>query len=236
MPASTDSAGGLLAAAWRPAGLLYLAAVLAGLAAGLFPEAIAPSKDAYRPAPLPVLQTVAVAQVAFILLVHPLIILARSHRGCGRRYFPGVLIESGVWLLLAAPFYAAGAYLADAVAADCVRTVIAVVCIWPLAWVAGDCLRSARAWRSPTVLILLLAAVGLPAAYYVAREFVPSADADWLWHLAPATFVWEAAGSHGESLLPGPAWALLVWPAVAAAGLLARLLLAKPSRASRQGR
>jgi len=227
---ASDEAGRpcLLAAAWRPAGLLYLALVLAGLAAGLWPESIVPTPRDVRSAVLPTLRTVAVAQVAFVLLIHPLVILTRSQRGTIRRYWPEVLVESAALLVVTAPLYLAAAYLADAVAADVVRAAIYVVCLWTFAWSAGKWLTAGRRARWAVLLILLLAAAGMPAGYYIIREFLaPAVPAEWIWNAGPATFAWQAAASRDPSWFPRPLWAALLWPGLAALGVLLDLALPK---------
>jgi len=230
----TGGAGGdrrqsILAAAWRPAGLAYLACLLAAMAGGLWPEVLYPSHDALRPAPLPVLRALAVGQVGFFLLVYPLVLLRRADRGQVRRYWAEAAVESAGLMVVAVPFYVAAAYLADAVAADVVRVAVYVGCLMPLSWSAGAWFRSPRA-TSIVVLAVLAAALGLPAAYYISREFLAAEAGNWLWRLAPATFAWQLAGSRAGSWLPGPAWAVLLWPALAAAAVLARLLATGRSR------
>jgi len=204
----------VLAAAWRPAGLLYLAACLAGLAAGLYPEAIYPSRRDVVPAPLPALQALATAQVLFILIVHPLIVLRRADFGRIRRYGPETIVESVTWLIATVPLYVAAAYLADATATDVLRTVLYVACLWPVAWAAGAILRRCRAARAPLLLLLLIVAAG-PALFYVLREFMPLYPSDWLWQAAPATAAWDAAASRAPNPFPQPLWSLLLWPAFA---------------------
>jgi hypothetical protein len=213
----------VLAAAWRPAGLLYLGACLAALLAGLWPQAIYPSHGGVLAAPLPTLQTLVTGQTLFILLVHPLIILRRADRGLIRRYWTETLIESLTWLVVAGPLYVAAAWLADATAADVIRTAICLACFWPVAWSAGATLQSRPAAR-PAVVLLLLIVAALPAAYYLTCEFLRVFPAKWLWNLAPATFAWQAAASRAGGLIPRPLWPLGVWLAVAAALLALGLL------------
>ena len=207
--------------AWRAAGLVYLLVLLASLAGGLWPEAVYPSRDAIAPPP-PVLQVVAVGQVAFVLLIYPLAVLRRSARP-PRRFWTPLVLESAVYLVVAAPFYVAAGYLADAVFADVVRTVLYVACLMPVAWAAAAHLAVSRR-RAVVTLALLLAAMGLPWAYYVAVEFLGRGSAGWLRCLAPATFVWQAAAARSGDWLPRPIWALLVWPTIAAAAILPGLL------------
>jgi len=210
---------------WRPAAAVYFLFALTGLAAGYWPASI------YHPlalqgGPLPSHQALAVAQVAFFLLAYPLI-LARRKPG-DRFWFPCIL-ESAALLAATAPLYAAAAFLADAVWTDCLRSALAVASFCPLSWAAGRCLGpggtgGAGRWSSAVLIVLLLAAVGLPWAGYACRDFLggaraaPAADA--LWHATPATFAWDAAASRLGGLWPRPVWVIPLWLA-AAAGLAA---------------
>jgi hypothetical protein len=208
---------------------LYLAVVVAGLAAGLWPEATAAPKSARPSALLPSLQTVALAQVGFALLVQPLVALRRGERAAVRRYWPQTLLESAGLVLVTVPIYAAAAYFADAVAVDVVRTVICVVGVWTVGWAAGKHLACRRGGRGVLILMLLIVAVGMPAAYYIARQFLADADRlQWLWRVTPATLIWQAAAPRQACWLPRPLWALLVWPVLAAALILLDLL--RPAR------
>ena len=222
----------ILAGAWRPASLLYLAALLAALAIGLWPEAIFPSRADVRAAPLPTLQVLAVVQVSYFLLAYPLIVLVRSARRTVRPHLAPALAEVVTQLLMALPFYVAAGYLADATLADCLRTAAYVSCVCLAALFAGSYLAADGGPKAPALLILIIAVVGLPAAYYLALEFLAAlGQPGWLWHLGPATFAWEIAASRpptqpGTPIWgPGPLWAWLVWPAVAAAGVCIRAIL-----------
>jgi len=223
----------LPAAAWRPAGAVYLAFCLAGLAAGLWPEAVFLSRDPAAGAPLPTLKTLAASQIAFGLLVWPLVVLARAQRGPRRRYWGGAVAEMIIYLVLAGPFYVAAAYLADAVATDVVRSAIYVACVWTLAVAAGAQLGSGKPGR--VVVVLVLAALGLPAAHYVALEFITPESARLLGRLSPATFAWSASASRGPSWYPQPLWAAIVWPAAAAAGVFLFMLLPGRGRRAQAG-
>ncbi len=215
----------MLAYAWRPAGLAYLLVCLAGLAIGLWPEAIVSSRHLPRTAPLPVLQTLAVCQVAYILLVYPLVLFRRSQRGSiGEWFWRAVVVETCTFMFVAVPFYVAAAYLADAVAVDVVRLVLQLLLLWPLAWVAGLWLL-APAGRTAATLLLVLIALALPAACYITLEFMPALRVGWLWDLTPATFAWRSAASRGDSWVPQPLWALLVWPVVALTAAMVRMML-----------
>lgn len=222
MSNSAPQAGGVLTWAWRPGALLYLAFLLAALAVGLWADDVFPLRSHAGRTALPTLKALAVAQAAFIFLVHPLL-LARRCAGAGGGAFWGArAAESGVMLAVAVPFYAAGAWLADAVWTDCLRVAISIALLWPVSWSAGRALAGRRA-TSAVLIMLWTAALGLPWAYYIAREFVSSwTGARLLWLLGPTTFVWDAAGSRGQTWWPQPIWPILVWLAFAAAlGLLA---------------
>ena len=233
MSASTDparaSAGvgqrGCLAAAWRPAGLGYLAVCLAALLVGLYPQAVYPARGDVPAAPVPTLQALAVGQVLFFLLVHPLIILRRSQRGRIGRYWAETIAESLTWLAVTAPIYTAAAWLADATATDVLRTATALLCLLPLVWSAGSILHAWPAAR-PVVILLLLLVAALPAGDYIAREFLRALAVGRCGDVAPATFAWQTARSRGGALLPGPLWPPVAWlvaaGALAATGLLHR--------------
>lgn len=236
MPQTGDreSSVSLFSAVWRPQGALYLVFCLAGLAAGLWPGAIFLPRTAHAGAPLPALQALAVAQIAFGLLVQPLVALRRARGGAVRRYWPGAVASRAAYLFLTLPFYIAAAYLADAVAADAVRAAIYVACVWTLPLVAGSHLAAGRAGRSVVMLVLVVAALGLPAAHYIALEFVTPRCAAFFARLSPFTFAWIVSGPRGGCWYPQPLWALLVWPAVAAAGLCLATLIC-PARPVGEG-
>jgi len=224
MSASPDpvSAGrverpGAVAGAWRVAGGLYLGAMLAGLAAGLWPEAIFPPTGGAKASPLPVLQSLAVAQVAFVLLMYPLVLLCRAERSPALRagYWRSVVAESFVLLVVSVPFYIPAAFLADAVAADVVRTAACVASVFPLAWAAGGHFAARRRAPWAVLLALVLIALGLPAVVYVALEFFPAGAAAAPGNLSPLVFAWRTAAARLPGILPRPLWAWLVWPVAA---------------------
>lgn len=217
---------------WRPLGVLYLAVLLLALAAGLWPEAIYPPRYGQQPVLLPALQTVAIAQAGFALLVYPLAVLRRAAREPqtpARRPLRSAAAEVALFFLVAAPFYFVGAFLADAVWPDVVRAVLYLACVWAFALAAGLLLRTRPVARTPVVLALVLIALALPAACYLVMEFLapmdpgvyqfmaPPARLAWLWHLGPFTNAWLAAASRGPSPLPTPLWPCLLW--LAGAGL-----------------
>ena len=235
MSASTDPPrpAGAAAGAWRPAGLLYLGMLLAGLAAGLWPEAVFPTRQSPRPAPLPTLQTLAVAQGAFILLIYPLVLLLRARRraasGASLSYWRPVLAESMVFLAISVPFYIPAAFLADAVSADGVRTGLHVASLLPVAWAAGAHFARRRAGDWAVLLALVVVALGLPAGAYIALEFFRPGPGRVLSLLAPGLLAWRTAAARQPALLPQPVWAWLIWPGAAAIGLLGHLF-ARPRR------
>jgi hypothetical protein len=235
----------LLAAAWRPAGAIYLVACLAGLAAGLWPDALYPPRDSFRGAPLPALQTLAVAQAAFILLAYPLVLFRRlraeiageagglSANGRASRanlaapgFWLHAVVESAVLLALTSAFYLPAAWLADGVCDDVLRSALGTACLFPVAWAAGWWMGT-RPGKTAVLLILLLAAFGLPAGWYAACEFFLQAEGrvEWIWHLAPGTFAWDNAASRLPGIVPEPLWSLVVWPAAASASALAGVVL-----------
>lgn len=212
---------------WRAGGLGYLAMLLAGLAAGLWPAAIYPQRGDISAAPLPTLQTLAEAQLAFILIVQPLLVMWRADRSPAGVSSAALMWESVLLLGIAAPFYAGAAWLADATAADVARTAFYVLCCWPMGWAMAYHLRPGGA-RSAAIVLLAMVAIGLPALYYLAREFLlPGGPAEkllWLWQIAPATFAWDVAASRTASWLPQPLWAGVVWLSAALLIGVARLL------------
>ena len=77
----------------------------------------------------------------------------------------------------------------------------------------------------------MLVAVAMPAAWYVAWDFLGAAGAvEWLWDLAPATFVYQAAGARRAGVLPRPLWAAACWPGVAGAAALLLSIRPRPRR------
>jgi len=224
---------GAVAATWRPAGLLYLTAMLAALAAGLWPDAVCPVRDPYRPAALPVLGALAAAQVGFWMLAYPLIVLHRSARGGRNRLWPDTIVESSAWTILTVPFYIPAVILGDAAAADAVRTGLYIACLWPFAWACAAWLASESPGRSVIVLVCVIVGVGLPAAWYIAVELLPAVGAhEFLWHAAPATQAWETATARSGSIGLRPKWAAVLWPALAGGVVAVRCLLPRPASPS----
>jgi hypothetical protein len=225
------------ASLWRGAGLWYLALCLAGTAAGLWPDAILPSKSGPRPLPLPTLQTLAVAQAAFFLLVYPLAILRRREiNRDGPHLFPNKwgpslfisICETVVLLIVSAPFYYVAAYLADATATDVARAVVGVACLIPLSWACAAWLCRGGLWRAVGGMVLLTAALALPALAYIAAETLSPAVGDPLWLLSPATYLWQNCDSRLASILPHPLWPGVSYLATAAVLFLLSALLSPP--------
>ena len=219
-----------------------MVALLAGLGAGLWPETLWPALANTYAAPLPTLQTLGLGQLAFILLVYPMVLLKRfappngqlapetsAPAGRDRPYWRPVLGESAMFMLLAVPFYIPAAFLADATAADVARHVICIASFLPLAWLAGAHFAQGRRGAWVVTLALLTAALGLPAACYIAAEFLTPTLTYWLDEITPAMIVWDTAAARWPTLWPRPMWAWLAWLAVAA--LAAAIAAVLPPRA-----
>ncbi|MCD4823074.1 MAG: hypothetical protein K8S55_00565 [Phycisphaerae bacterium] len=224
---------------WQPAGVIYLLLCLAALAAGLWPDTIYPPKADFRSAPLPTLQTLAVGQVIWFLLVSPLVQVFRDSRNRTSSHRPRQsrlrheIVETLGLFIVAVPFYIAAGWLADATVTDCLRTALAVAAFCPLGWLAGWLLagRQGNVLRSCVLAGLLAITVGQVGLYYIFIEFLPPVSAGWIWHSCPATFVWSAAASRNPAIVPEPLWAMLLWLGVALAG--GAILWAKQSTRQR---
>ena len=189
--------------------LSQLCTLAASLAAGLFPEAIAPDIDGIAPRTLPVLQCLALGQAAYLLLIWPL-----ATRGGS---LPSLLGMLGMSLLLSLPAWALAAVLSDAVAIDVARTALYLLLLCPLSLVAARGL-SRPSGRTVLLLGLLIIVLGLPAGYYIVREFIavsPLGAVERIWQLGPLTTAWEVATPRSGHWLPQPVWAALVWVVVA---------------------
>jgi len=216
MSASTDIAArnarpvGL----WRPGAAVYLAGLLAAFAAGLYPAAVYPPRGVVS-APLPTLRAVVVAQLAFGLLVCPVLLLGRQHRG-RRAAWLAEAAEGIVLIAAAVPFYVASAWLADAIWQDVVRSAIYVAGVWLFAWSAGHLASRSAALRPTTMLLCVLVALGLPMAWYIAAEFLGAAgQIAWLREASPLLAGWDVAAGRSGEWLARPFWAMLLWPAAA---------------------
>lgn len=80
-PASTDTRNRVCPCFWSASGVGYLLVLLAGLAAGLWPRALYASDTPAAGAALPTLQTLAIAQIAWLLLVWPVVLSRRVLNG-----------------------------------------------------------------------------------------------------------------------------------------------------------
>jgi len=206
---------GVLAATWRPGGLVYLAFCVAGLLAGVFANDIYPPRQGVA-APVPALSALAAGQGLFILVGWPVLCLWRSQAGSTGRYAAEAVVEAVAWTIIPAPLYVAAAWLADATAGDAIRAAVGVAALWPLAIGAGALLRARPALR-PGVIVGLLVLLACPAVWYIWREFLGAMPAGWLWDLGPATYLWQAGGARQPGLLAAPAWPMAVWIALGAA-------------------
>ncbi|MFB3893587.1 MAG: hypothetical protein ACE15C_16360 [Phycisphaerae bacterium] len=150
--------------------------------------------------------------------------------------------ETLFYMIATIPFYLAAAYLGDATARDVVRSAIGILLLWPVGWAAGV-LVARPAARPAVIILMLIIALGLPAACYIVREFLTVFSENFqqqLWLLTPATFAWETAGARPAadgSIPPLPAWAALVWPILAIVAMLARLVfVSKPALSKPPGK
>jgi len=227
--------GGALDAAWRPAGLLYLAVMLIALAVGLWPGGIRGSVDPYSPSLTPAVQTLAVGQVGFYLVVYPVIVLFRAAPSKRPwRWWPDTVIETFFWTLLGAAFLVPAVWLSGSGVSDAIRGMVYVCAIWPMAWVCGAWLASRKAGGSAVMFVSILAVMGLPWLWYVSVEFFPVTG--WheaLWKLCPVTQAWDVASPRGGGGGLSPVWAIVFWPAVAAA--MFALWVIVPARTEKRG-
>jgi len=213
-----SDAGGALDAAWRPAGLVYLAAMLIALAVGLWPGSIRASVDPYSPASTPAVQTLTIGQVGFYLVAYPVIVLFRASGKRPWRWWPDTVIETLFWTLLGAAFFVPAVWLSGSSVSDAIRGMVYVCGFWPMAWVCGAWLASRKAGGSAVMFVSILAAMGLPWLWYVSVEFFPPAGwHDVLWKLCPVTQGWDVAAPRGGQGGLSPVWAIVIWPAMAAA-------------------
>jgi len=211
---------------WRRPGLLYVLMLLAGLAAGLWPEAIYRPHVADASPVLPALPCLAVAQVAYLLGAHPLVLWSR--RQSKRFSWLFTVCESALLVVLAGPLLLMAAYVSDAGWADVLRTELALVLLMPLAWAAGAGAASPAA-RSLVSLTILIVTAGLAATWYIVSEFVPSADAGVPWQLGAFTYAWDNA-AHRGAWYPQPAWPVLAYLAAGLAWLAAIALRSRLPR------
>jgi len=209
-PGDPESRSGALDALWRPAGIAYLAAMLVGLAVGLWPVSIRGSVNPYWPASVPAVQTLAVAQALFYLLVYPVIVLFRSRTSRGWRAWPDAIVEMLFWTAISAVFYVPAVWLSGSRPYDAIRAAAYICCLWPVVLACGALLASNSRAGVGAMFISVLAALGLPWLWYVSAEFFPQlAWSDVLWRFCPAAGAWEIAAPDGRW---GPLWAMIVWP------------------------
>ncbi len=210
---------------WRPAGLAWAVANLAALAVGMFPQWIVSPWQLNAAAPLPTLRTLAVGQVAFLLLAGPLL-LAKRPTTWGDR-----LGEMAIWLLVALPFLAAAAYVADATIQDAVRVTCLTLSVFVAVWGLASLARRGGGGMSLAVLAGVLVVLGGPGANYLAREFGSGVPPGWLWHLFPVTQAYSTAAAREAFWLPRPLWAWLLPAGVGIALLLLGVILPPGRRA-----
>jgi len=194
------------------------------LAAGIFPDAIAPSIDGLAPRSLAVLPCVAVGQAAYVLLIWPLAV-AGSRRPAGRQLAVALALSLPAWIL--------AGVMSDAVVVDVARAAIYILLLLPLAIAAADLL-SGPAMRQMTLLGLFVVLLGLPAGYYIVREFVaasPLGPVERIWQAGPLTAVWGIAAPRSGGWFPQPMWAAVVWPALGILLLVVRLAIGRGSQA-----
>jgi len=207
--------------------VIYLAMLLVALAAGLWPGAIHHSQTHRAGAPLPTLQTLAVAQCCYFLLVWPIVIAARSDGGRGPLGAAAVA-ETIVLVVAAIPFYVAGAYFADATVVDLARTATAVCAGLPLAWAGSLWVATCRPGRPWVALSALALVFGGAVGCYVVREFLSGGAAGaarMAWQISPITFAWQAAQSQVQRWFAEPLWPMASWVLAAAMAGLASLAL-----------
>ncbi len=201
--------------------MLYLAMCLAGLAVGFWPDALWRWSEEFPNQPLPALQCLFVAQVGFVLLAYPLVLLRRGRKSPRAPYLRQVVPETLGFFALVVPLYVAAGFVSDVTLVDGARAAMFVACLFPLAWASGYCMRGKPRAAGPVVVFMLVAAIGLPAGYYIGREFLDiaprGAAAEILWRVAPATFAWETSSPRQGDWLPRPLWAMAVWPVAAIA-------------------
>ena len=203
---------------WTAAGFAWGGANVAALAVGLFPQLIAARQMQDLSAPPPALRALAVGQVAFLLLIYPLILARRAGARHMATDWLAVPLEASIWLSVALPMLAVAGYLADATVRDVVRTGLLVMSAFVVGWGLAALARS-PAGVSWSVLIAVLLALGGPAANYVMAEFGATDAPAWLWRGCPVTFAWSVAAVRQQCWLPAPLWAWLVWPGAAVAAI-----------------
>jgi len=214
---------------WRPAGVVYLAASLAALTAGAWPEWFLPEHLWVADPSLRALEMLAAAQAGFVLLLCPLIVARRRYRSAAA-YLAESAGEFAVCLIASAPLYVVAAWLSGARAWDVAAAVgylaSAAMAAWALGlWTVGG----SGPVLTAAALVSALVALGGPVAVYLLAELAPPAAAPPdLWAAFPITCAFGIAGGRAA-----PAWAWGLWPGVAAILALARLAVRTPRAANR---
>ena len=216
---NSPDAGGAWEAVWRPAGILYLVAMLIALAVGLWPGSIRPSEDPYSLSGAPIVQVLMVAQVVFYMMVYPVIVLFRAS-GKGRwRWWPDAVVETLFWTFISVAFLVPAVWLSGSTVSDAIGGMAYVCGLWPMAWVCGSWLASRKLGCSAVVFVSIVTVLGLPWLWYVSVEFFsPAGWSEALWKLCPVMEVWDVSAPGGVrgDVSPSPVWAIVVWPATAA--------------------
>lgn len=213
---------------------VYLCFCLLATAAGFWPGAIVPPRDGGpAAAPLPAMQTLAVGQTIFFLLLYPILAAHRQSRRHptateGRNpFYLASLGEIALLFTVTAPFYLAAAWLSDATARDVVRTALTVLAFCPLGAAAGR--RLARPNPSPwTLAAMAVLVLGLGGAWYIVVDFL-GLSGDALRQVSPVLFASSAAREHQATLLPQPMQVWLVWWALPVAMELLPALIDRKS-------
>ena len=214
---------------WRPASVVFLAASLAALSAGAFPELFLPPDRARRFAAPPAMGAMLAGPVVVVLRFCTLLIRRRGDRPVGR-YLIDCLAEYAVLMAASVPLYVIAAWLSDAGARDVVRCLGYLTAVIAAAWGLAQW-ADARRPAAMTAVALLAAAVAVaaPVACYLLAELADSpAGAAWLRRATPVVFAFGLA-RRSPDLLAGPLWAWLLWPTVGALAAVARMLVPRPA-------
>jgi len=195
-----------------PACLVYFLVCTAGFLCGLWSGFIyvPPGGSPHSAAPLPVLQCLAAAQVMFFMLFYPVVVAGRNDNGI----LPSA-VEVLVFSMMTVPLYYAASFFSDALAADCARSWLVVLAVWPLGLAAGRMMKGGKGgWAGLTGMTALC--LGLPMVYYVLLEFCPGLNPEPVFRLAPVTFAWSASCPQAEgNVLPAVIWPPVAWLSLA---------------------
>ncbi len=210
---------------WRPAGMVYLTAMLIGLAAGLWPGGVRGSVDPYWPSSVPAVQTLTVAQVGFYLLAYPMIVIFRSRPKPRGRFWTNTVVEMLFWAAVAGVFYIPAVWLSGSGPMDAFRGAGYILSLWPMVWACRAWLVRPGRGGAVVLLISLFAGIGLPWLWYVSAEFFPGLGwSDALWRLCPITQAWDVAAPGGRAGGLAPVWAVAVWPVIAGVMFAIRMI------------